>query len=92
MRTCPVCRTAIFDDMDTCYGCMYRFEAEPATGSGGDERSRADGPDSGEAETGGAVRGVAGGSGDGDGLSHHFLIELERFLRGFLLDSGVKIE
>ena len=91
MRTCPVCRTAIFDDMDTCYGCMYRFEAEQAAGSG-DERSGADTADGDAAETSGAARGVAGGSGDGDGLSRHFLIELERFLRGFLLDSGVKIE
>lgn len=25
MKTCPVCKSRLFDDMDTCYGCMYRF-------------------------------------------------------------------
>lgn len=26
MKTCPVCKSRLFDDMDICYGCMYRFE------------------------------------------------------------------
>lgn len=26
MKTCPVCKTAVFDDMDRCFGCMHRFE------------------------------------------------------------------
>ncbi|MDO4290909.1 MAG: hypothetical protein Q4C41_06750 [Eggerthellaceae bacterium] len=30
MKTCPVCRTTLFDDMDTCYGCMYRFGSNAA--------------------------------------------------------------
>ena len=30
MKTCPVCRTMLFDDMDTCYGCMYRFGSNVA--------------------------------------------------------------
>lgn len=25
MKNCPVCKTAVFDDMDVCYGCMHRF-------------------------------------------------------------------
>lgn len=25
MKTCPVCKAAVFDDMRTCFGCMYRF-------------------------------------------------------------------
>ena len=27
MKTCPVCKSHVFDDMDVCYGCMHRFEA-----------------------------------------------------------------
>lgn len=27
MKKCPVCKTAVFDDMDVCYGCMHRFSA-----------------------------------------------------------------
>lgn len=25
MKVCPVCKSTLFDDMDVCYGCMYRF-------------------------------------------------------------------
>ena len=28
MKTCPVCKTQVFADMEVCYGCMHRF-AEP---------------------------------------------------------------
>jgi hypothetical protein len=27
MRTCPICQATCFDDMETCFGCMHRFEA-----------------------------------------------------------------
>lgn len=30
MRICPVCESALFDDMDTCFGCLYRFGSDPA--------------------------------------------------------------
>ena len=26
MKVCPVCKSTLFDDMDVCYGCMYRFD------------------------------------------------------------------
>ncbi len=29
MKTCPVCKATVFDDMDVCYGCLYRFSASP---------------------------------------------------------------
>lgn len=29
MKTCPVCRTQLFADMDTCYNCMYIFGSTP---------------------------------------------------------------
>lgn len=28
MKTCPVCKTTLFDDMEVCYGCMHRFDIE----------------------------------------------------------------
>ena len=29
IKKCPVCKTTLFDDMDTCYGCMYKFGSSP---------------------------------------------------------------
>ena len=37
MKVCPVCKARVFDDMDTCYGCLHRFDssdAEKAHGGG----------------------------------------------------------
>ena len=28
MKTCPVCKARCFDDMEVCFGCMYRFEED----------------------------------------------------------------
>ena len=28
MKTCPVCKARLFEDMDTCYGCMHRFDED----------------------------------------------------------------
>lgn len=30
LKLCPTCRTWVFEDMDTCYACMYRFGTDPA--------------------------------------------------------------
>lgn len=30
LKLCPTCKTFVFADMDTCYGCMYRFGSDPA--------------------------------------------------------------
>jgi hypothetical protein len=40
MKVCPVCKSALFDDMNTCYECLYHFEGNgdgeaSATVSGG---------------------------------------------------------
>ena len=43
MKTCPVCKARCFDDMDICYGCMYRF------GEGSREYPEAVSRDEGEA-------------------------------------------
>ena len=29
LKRCPTCRTWVFEDMDTCYACMYRFGTDP---------------------------------------------------------------
>lgn len=29
MKICPTCKSKLFDDMDTCFGCMYRFGTDP---------------------------------------------------------------
>lgn len=26
MKTCPVCKAQVFDDMPVCFGCMHRFD------------------------------------------------------------------
>lgn len=28
LKTCPQCGAQMFDDMDTCYGCLYDFSRE----------------------------------------------------------------
>lgn len=28
-KTCPRCGEKLFDDMETCYGCLYRFKEPP---------------------------------------------------------------
>ncbi len=29
MKTCPICKTTLFEDMEVCFGCMYRFGSRP---------------------------------------------------------------
>ncbi len=29
MKVCPICKTKLFEDMEVCYGCMYRFGSNP---------------------------------------------------------------
>lgn len=29
LKVCPTCKTLVFEDMDICYGCMYRFGSDP---------------------------------------------------------------
>ena len=28
MKVCPICKSRCFDDMDTCYGCLYNFDKQ----------------------------------------------------------------
>lgn len=32
VKTCPVCKTKLFEDMDTCFGCMHRFDTDADSG------------------------------------------------------------
>ena len=47
MKTCPVCGSALFDDMPTCYGCLYQFGSDLALESqrAGERARRAEGPE-----------------------------------------------
>lgn len=29
LKMCPTCKTLVFADMETCFGCMYRFGSDP---------------------------------------------------------------
>lgn len=31
MKTCPTCKTTVFEDMEVCYACLHRFDAIPAS-------------------------------------------------------------
>lgn len=33
VKTCPVCKTKLFEDMDTCFGCMHRFGTDADSGA-----------------------------------------------------------
>lgn len=35
MKTCPVCQSQCFDDMEICYGCMYHFTPRADAGGTG---------------------------------------------------------
>lgn len=40
MKICPVCASTLFDDMPTCFGCLYQFGSNPAL----EEQRATDGP------------------------------------------------
>lgn len=95
MKTCPVCGSAIFDDMGMCFGCMHRFEGDEPARSDPAERSAGSKMCSGDAA---AMRTSASGKtpqsprGEQADLFGEFLVEFERFLGGFLVDRKIKIE
>lgn len=76
----------MFDDMDTCYNCMYRFgsneKLEESVAADGAGSPRAAG--SSDASAAPTTADVAA-----DGLLAEFLVELEGFLRQFLADRLV---
>ncbi len=39
LKTCPICKTHVFNDMGTCYNCMYTFGSNPELERRIDEKS-----------------------------------------------------
>lgn len=33
MKTCPVCKQTLFDDMESCFGCLHKFSKSEAASS-----------------------------------------------------------
>ncbi len=90
MKRCPVCKTMLFDDMGTCYGCMYRFGSKP------DLESRAQR----QMEVPAIMDAAGAGGAERDGLQTpgtqtrslgEFLVQFHRFLGDFLADASVKV-
>ncbi len=81
MKRCPVCKTTLFDDMETCYGCMYQFGSNPNLEAKADAEA---------ALSGRAVEKAEQEA--GECLFNHFLVDFERFLRDFLVYRHVEIE
>ena len=61
MKICPVCESTLFDDMDTCFGCLYRFGSDPALEAARSAKAVPWPVDGGEGECA-ASRGGEGGS------------------------------
>ncbi|MBR2790304.1 MAG: hypothetical protein IKD70_06785, partial [Eggerthellaceae bacterium] len=40
MKQCPLCGAGCFEDMDTCYCCMYRFTDQPPESQEREEREQ----------------------------------------------------
>lgn len=51
MKTCPVCQSRSFDDMNVCFGCMHSFESEALPDTTDTEASVIEIPTSAAADT-----------------------------------------
>ncbi len=85
MKSCPVCKTTLFEDMDTCYGCMYRFGSSPEL----EEKALSSGQGDSGGESNKQPSCQLGGKGC---LFSDFLVEFERFLRDFLVNRAVQVK
>ncbi len=97
MKRCPVCKTSVFEDMDTCYKCMYRFgsneQLEKSVLDAADAVPSPEVPAS-LVESSPRAR-SAPSSAEGRGredLLAEFLVELEGFLGKFIADRVVDVE
>lgn len=89
IRICPVCKTKVFTDMDTCFNCMYRFGSEPALEHKVDNQADTilDG------KTANSSKGECGRPfATDDALFREFLVKFESFLGDFLLDSEIGVK
>ena len=93
-KVCPVCNATVFLDMDTCYNCMHSFAAD----DGNDDTTlvQKEGKPSADmafcAKETPAQAGAVGGGAMVEGLFGEFLVELEGFLRDFLVNRKIDIK
>lgn len=80
IKECPVCKTTLFGDMDTCYGCMYRFGSSPNL-----EAPPAESP-SAQVDALGMV------SAKDDYLFNKFLVEFHSFLGDFIANRKIDVD
>lgn len=89
MKRCPICKTTLFDDMPTCFGCMYQFGSKPELELRLTQEAACDAAAP-HAETG-ALKGCAANAPEGC-LLGEFLEKFERFMRDFLVDARIQVE
>lgn len=93
MKQCPVCNSAIFDDMDICYGCMYRFDDPSVDHHPESEQPHHPGCEEVSETAFDELAGQKINNGtEATELFDHFLVEFHRFLGDFLVNRGVKIQ
>lgn len=80
MKRCPICKTTLFDDMDTCYGCMYKFGTKPELEARVSIESNKPGVENIE---------IGGLNSENADLFGSFLVECEGFLRKFIADRKI---
>ena len=100
-KKCPVCKSGVFDDMDTCYNCMYRFGSNPELEKRADDVP-SELPEEVDRETEKAASGSEAAvknrnsasvdAPTGCALFVEFLVQFQGFLRDFLLDSKVRVD
>lgn len=105
IKKCPVCKTTLFGDMDTCYGCMYKFGSHPeieAKSVSVPELAAAfewATPETGFRKTSNGSAPVEetlaaslfGMKNEGSCLFNKFLVEFHSFLGEFLVDRNVDV-
>lgn len=98
-KRCPVCKSGVFADMDTCYSCMYKFGSNPElemrfARPDAVAKGRAVGREQ-EEEGGSQEEGSRANQHKKEGeesLCVEFLVQLQGFLRDFLLDRQVRVD
>lgn len=85
LKTCPVCRTNVFDDMDVCFNCMYRFGSNEKLEEALARESPSD-------MTTGPPRGMCETARGDKCLFGEFLVEFDRFLGRFIGDHLIHFQ
>lgn len=98
-KRCPVCESGVFADMETCYSCMYKFGSNPELEMRFAKSEAVDGECAVVQERkeegvlhGESSRGAQGRKDGDESLCVEFLVQLQGFLRDFLLNSQVRVD